>query len=160
MTDLETIFRWENDSQLHVVSDYRHPVSMFSIEQYIINSNHDPFINGQLRLMAQTIEPPELIGHVDLFDVDPVHRRAAIGIMIEEEKRGMGYAIQILELIEKYCINTLGIHQMWCQIVLPNAASIKLFEKYGFSQGGVKTDWIQKNGRWHDVAFYQKILKT
>jgi diamine N-acetyltransferase len=158
MEDLPTIYRWENDPALQVVSPHFHPVSAFAVEQYILSMNPDPFVTGSIRWMAVHAPDERILGHIDLFEVDPHHRRGGVGILLEASERNKGFGTEMLQLIMGWSQNTLGLHQLWCKIVLPNVASEKLFASTGFIQTGLQRQWIRQGASRADVAFLQKIF--
>ena len=61
--------------------------------------------SGSLRLyaLAQPAQgrKPLLVGAVDLYAYDPLNRRAAVGIMVATEHRRQGYALAMLQALEK-----------------------------------------------------------
>ena len=61
--------------------------------------------SGSLRLyaLAQPTQgrKPLLVGAVDLYAYDPLNRRAAVGIMVATEHRRQGYALAMLQALEK-----------------------------------------------------------
>ncbi len=82
-----------------------------------------------------------------------------VGIYIEDafHRRGVGkrlYAALLDELAGR------GFHSAIGGIALPNDASIRLHESLGFACVGTVRDAGRKFGRWHDVAFYQKMLNV
>lgn len=158
--DLPVIYRWENDSSVQTVSRCSVPVSAFAIEQYILSAvQQDPLVAGQLRLMAVTKADGKVIGHLDLFNISAINRRAGIGILIDEAHRGKGYAFSILSMIIKWCGSSLGLHQLWCTINTKNEESIRLFQKAGFRQTGIRESWTRREGEWQDEAFMQLIME-
>lgn len=158
--DVPIIFKWENDPAVQAFSRSKMPVSAFAIEQYIISANQDPFATGQIRLMAILKTNTTVIGHLDLFKIDPLNRRAGIGILVDPDFRNKGYASEMLKLISSWVKSTLDMHQIWCTIDATNIQSIKLFSKAGFVQTGVRREWIKKDGRYIDEVFMQLILKS
>ena len=78
-----------------------------------------------------------------MFDFDPAHMRAGIGIMIIEARRGRGYASEALDLIIDYAFNTLRLHQLYANVISGNNASLELFKKKHFHVIGVKKDWLR-----------------
>ena len=80
--DLEYLYTWENNMDLWDVSDTLTPFSHFTLKKYIESSHKDIYSSKQLRLMIVRIEDKTPIGLVDLYDFDPYHQRAGIGIMI------------------------------------------------------------------------------
>lgn len=97
------------------------------------------------------------IGSIDLFDFDPFHKRAGIGILIDEPFRRKGFALEALSLLTEYCFHTLNLHQIYCTIGDDNSESIKLFAKAGFVQCGIKKEWLCRNGSWTDELIFQLI---
>ena len=156
--DLETLFRWENDMQIWKVSNTIVPFSRFILKQYIEESHKDIFETKQLRLIIEDLYG-KAVGAVDLFDFDPYHQRAGIGILIySEDDRKKGFASDTLKLIANYAVEILGLHQLYANITVDNIASIKLFEKIGFAQIGIKKDWIKTSDGFLDEGLYQLIL--
>lgn len=158
MEDLPVIYRWENDPALQFISNRYHPVSAFAVEQYILSINPDPFVHGSIRWMAANNANDRILGHVDLFELDPHHRRAGVGILVEESERGQGIGTTMLALVAEWCRDTLGLQQLWCKIILPNPASEQLFKRMGFKQTGLLHQWISQGSTYADVAVFQKIF--
>ena len=159
-TDLEIIYKWENDSSVWQLSNTITPFSKYIIKQFIDNSHLDIFQSKQLRLMIEKIDTdtPETIGTIDLFDFDPIHKRAGIGILIaDEDKRGKGYASDALDILIKYGFTSLQLHQLFCNITDDNTDSINLFTKKGFKLIGTKKDWLIFDDKTIDESMYQLI---
>lgn len=158
-SDVDLLYNWENNEKFWHLSNTITPFSRFILEQYILNSHQDIYTTKQLRLMIDKMGAiqNEPIGSIDLFDFDPTNKRAGIGILISENEQNKGYASEALELLIKYCIDTLQLHQIYCNISIDNQASIKLFEKYNFTSIGLKKDWILVNGKWVDEYIFQLI---
>ncbi len=100
------------------------------------------------------------VGAIDLFEYDPIHRRAGIGILIyEQSDRGRGYASDAVETLCRYAHDTLRAHQLWCNVGADNEASLRLFRSAGFTEIGVKRDWLWRPDGYHDEVMLQKIIK-
>ncbi|MCF8405689.1 MAG: GNAT family N-acetyltransferase [Bacteroidales bacterium] len=160
-TDIDLLYQWENDEEVWVLSNTITPFSKFVLEQYIINSSQDIFTNKQLRLMIDKIVKGKqiTIGSIDLFDFDPMNKRAGIGILITKEERRNGFASIALKQLIQYCFEVLQLHQLYCNISLDNEASLKLFRKFNFEIVGLKKDWIKAKENWIDEYFLQ-LIKT
>lgn len=147
-SDAELIYRWENDVDFWHVSNTLTPFSLRTVLDYI-NSVQDIYSAKQLRLMICLQETRQAIGTIDLFDFDPYNRRAGIGILIAERaERRKNVASETLDLIREYCFSLLGMHQLYCNISEENEASLRLFEKAGFTKCGLKKDWLKKDNSW------------
>lgn len=100
------------------------------------------------------------VGAIDLFDFDPVARRAGVGILIHSlSDRNCGYAADALQTLCGYARRTLDMHQLWCGIGTDNEASLRLFRNAGFTVIGIKRDWQWTPDGYRDEAMLQKILK-
>jgi diamine N-acetyltransferase len=159
-TDIDFIFNLENDTTVWHVSNTTNPYSRYDIEQFVLNSHQDIYAAKQLRLMISFHEKPlEPIGTIDLFDFNPLHRRAGVGILLTKEQRGKGYAGEALSLLCNYCFNTLNLHQLYCHISSDNKVSIQLFKKAGFEITGTCKDWTLAGNKWQDACFMQLIQR-
>ena len=157
-TDLELIYSWENNPDLWDISHTLTPFSKFVLTQYLETQHVDIYTSKQLRLVAMDKDKVP-VGLVDLFDFDPKHKRAGIGILIDFKERGKGYARESLKLLEEYCFNHLDLNQIYANIGIDNNPSLNLFEGLDYVKVGVKKDWILTANGFVDEVLYQK-LKT
>ncbi len=156
-TDAETILTWENDPENWRVSETRVPFSKEIIQKYVANAQ-DIFAVRQVRLMICEITTNNAIGSVDLFDYEPLHQHAGVGILLTQANRGQGYASDALALLENYAVNAIGIRNLHCTILSNNKASRNLFTKAGYMEVGCKKNWFNNHGEWLDEYSYQKIV--
>lgn len=157
-SDIDLIFEWENDPSIWHLSNTFSPFSRFDLEQYVLNASKDIFSAKQIRLMIELTETNETIGCIDLFEFEPMHHRAGIGILINEKKRNKGYATQAIELIFEYASKTLNLHQLYCNIEEDNVQSLDLFKKMNFKEIGIKKEWNLRNGKWVNEHILQYIF--
>lgn len=155
--DLAFVHKVENNEAIWQLSNTQTPFSKYIIKQYIENAHKDVYEVKQLRLVIANYNNDPL-GMIDIFDFDVKNSRAGIGILIEDEKsRGKGYGAQALNLLVNYCFTHLRLHQLYCNITEDNLASIKLFEKQGFKQVGLKKDWNFINNSYKNEYLFQLI---
>lgn len=156
--DLELLYEWENDNTNWAVSNTITPFSRFTLKRYLEDSHRSIYETGQLRLMIDHLADRKTIGTIDLFDFDPFHRRAGIGILIADENyRRKGYAAMALTCLSNYCFRTLHLHQIYCNILATNTESIELFKKQGFLLAGTKKDWICDTDGYYDEHLFQLL---
>ena len=99
------------------------------------------------------------IGTLDLFEYDPLHGRAGLGILIyDRDDRCRGYAADAVERLCRYAREGLRMHQLWCNVGADNEASLGLFRKLGFREVGTKRDWLWTPEGYRDEILFQKIL--
>ena len=100
------------------------------------------------------------VGTIDLFEYDPLHGRAGIGILIyDRSDRGRGYAADAVETLCRYARERLRMHQLWCNVGAENEASLRLFRGLGFREIGRKRDWLWTPEGYRDEVMLQKILE-
>jgi diamine N-acetyltransferase len=158
--DVDFLLAMENDSSVWKVSNTLAPYSRFQIEQYVLNAPNDVFTNRQLRLMIDIPDQEnhwKTVGAVDLFDVDPLHRRAGIGILVLEKHRNQGAGLQALQILIRYAFGTLNLHQLYGNISTDNTASIRIFEKLGFLACGTRKEWLREGTEWKDESMFQLL---
>jgi phosphinothricin acetyltransferase len=110
--------------------------------------------------LAAEEEDGRLIGYAY---ASPFRPRAAYRFAVETSVyirqgahgRGIGAALYapLLETLERQ-----GFTQAIGAISLPNPASVRLHERFGFRQAGIYAQVGWKLGRWHDVGLWQRPL--
>lgn len=154
-SDLSFLYQLENDERFWEISNTIEPYSKFILKKYLANAHLDIYEAKQLRLVIE--ENKNIIGLIDLFDYNPKHKRAGLGIIILTKYQKQGYASESLKLLINYCFTHLDLHQLYANITEDNIASIKLFENSGFCKVGVKKDWIFSQSEFKNELLYQKI---
>ena len=155
-TDVDLIFKWENNTSVWDVSNTIEPFAKHIIEVYINTAHLDIYTTKQLRFIIETNSTA--IGAIDLFDFDPHNKRAGIGILIaEDENKQKGFATSALDLFMNYAFNILDLHQIYCNISVKNTKSLKLFKNAGFTIIGIKKDWIKNASIFEDEVILQRI---
>lgn len=162
-TDLELLYSWENDPEVWGVSGTIVPFSRHQIEQYIA-SEGDVYANKQLRLMIDAKSPDgkdaqlSTVGCIDLYDFEPFHARAGIGILTySNEQRCKGYAGSAVSLLVHYAFHALDLHQLYCYIGLDNKGSLACMQKNEFEITGLRKQWNRTPNGWEDQYMLQRI---
>lgn len=137
--DVPFLYQWENDAMAWADGNNHNPLSQKDLRDYVSNSTGDIFRDGQLRLMIEADSC--IVGCVDLFDLDPRNRRAAIGIYIAPEYRTKGYGIQTLTELERYAFDFLHLRVLYAVIRVSNQPCIKIYEQAHFKPSSVLHGW-------------------
>lgn len=155
--DLEFLFEIENNELFWEVSHTQTPFSKYLLKQYIENAHLDIFEAKQLRLVIKENNSDASIGMIDVFDFNPQHKRAGIGVLIHPSYQQKGFASEALQLLINYCFTHLQLHQLYANITSDNIKSIELFSKQDFQKVGLKKDWIFNNGKYKNEILFQLI---
>ena len=155
--DLDFLYQIENNESFWQVSHTNAPFSKYILKQYLENAHLDIFEAKQLRLLIEEKLTRKQIGMIDLFDFNPIHKRAGIGILIHPKFQKNGFASEALSNLISYCFSHLNLHQLYANISSDNTKSISLFTKHHFKEAGIKKDWNLLSGKFTDEVLFQLI---
>lgn len=156
--DADVMWEMESDSEQWIHNGMAAPYSLHNLKEYANNYDADPIRSGQLRLIIESTDTKEILGAVDMYDINPLHRRAFVGIYICCEFRKSGYALKALKLLEDYAFKLLNMHQLGAKIISKNKGSIKLFKKLGYNFIATLPDWYKSGNNWQSVHIFIKNL--
>lgn len=151
-SDLDILYSWENDDRVWFSSSNTRPVSKQTL-QFFIDSINDIYTDKQVRLVIEHENTP--VGCVDLFDFEPLHQRAGVGIMIDKNHEGKSLAHEALKELQNYAFNQLGLHQLYCNVSQNNERSIHLFNRSGFMHTATRKEWVKEGKNWYDQFIFQ-----
>lgn len=157
-TDLDTLYRWENDTALWAVSDTVAPYSREALWHYLEGYTGDIYAQRQLRLMITLSADGTPVGTIDFLNFDPLNNRAELGLFIDGNYRGQGLGRKALDLLTAYARDHIGLRQLYVFIALDNEVCLKLFEDYGYSRVGVLKSWVKRGSTYRDVAMLQMLF--
>lgn len=154
--DLEVMMHFENTPYQWETGCASGPYSRYQLKQYLQNSQNDLFADRQLRLM---VESPQgsVVGIVDLFNFEPFHNRAEVGVVVMESVRGQGVARQAMQALCKHAFHHLGLHQLIAYVECNNEASLHLMRRCGFQEVACLTDWVRKGEGYADVVMLRLL---
>lgn len=156
MDDLEQYTAWMNDLyttvRLGQASNAYSLISEKEILQKFIGEGH----NYAIILKSNEM----LIGNCSLFNINPIHRTAEVGIFIGDEKyRGQGYGAEALELLLAYGFKILNLNNIMLKVFSFNQRAIKSYEKVGFRIFGRRSQAYYVNGRYYDVIMMEALAQ-
>ncbi|MCQ2324503.1 MAG: GNAT family N-acetyltransferase [Paludibacteraceae bacterium] len=150
-TDIPYLYQWENDATSWASSGVHNPLSQKDLRDYVDASTGDVFRDGQLRLVIE--ENGQSLGCIDLFDLDPVNRRAAIGIYVSPMSRGRGVGEQAVRLLEELAFEHLNLRLLYCVIATNNEPSLQIFRSLKYDFSSVLKGWTLQS----DAVICQKM---
>jgi diamine N-acetyltransferase len=165
-SDVPVLLKWENDQNIWSISETIEPLSKYKLDTYIKQTlTLDVFGLRQLRLMIHKIISSEFditepVGTIDLFEFDPIHKHAGIGIMLLKEYQGQGIGKTALDQFLSYVFEKLQLHSVYANVSETNINSIKFFENYGFTKVAEYKEFLYENGKFVSQITYQYINKN
>lgn len=155
--DLAFLYKWENDTTLWEYGNTLTPFSKYILHQYLENSGTDIYEAKQLRLIIEDKATKQPAGTIDLYDFEPYHHRAGVGILVDESFQRRSYATQAIGLMNEYAFKFLKLNQLYAFIPALNTPSIRLFRKCGFEESGLLKKWNESDNGGGDVFIYQRL---
>ncbi len=157
--DLETFYRWENDTSLWCVGSAVEPYSRYILKEYIAYSNKTIYEKRQLRLIIERNADHATIGAIDLYDFDPHHLRAGVGVLVDKPYQRQGFAHEALSLVADYAFGFLHMQQLYAYVPTTNQASLRMLEKARFVHCGTLRRWMRQADEYADVEMLQ-LMKS
>ena len=77
-------------------------------------------------------------------------RMATLGYWVDEARAGRGIAPTAVAMATDHCFRVLGLHRMEINIRPENTASLRVVEKLGFRDEGLRKRYLHIAGRWTD----------
>jgi [ribosomal protein S5]-alanine N-acetyltransferase len=93
----------------------------------------------------------ELVGQLTVGSIQWGSLRCAqMGYWIGQEYAGRGIVPTGVAMATDYCLGTLGLHRMEINIRPENVASLRVVEKLGFRDEGLRLKYLHIDGGWRD----------
>ncbi|GAB2698778.1 GNAT family protein [Thalassiella azotivora] len=77
-------------------------------------------------------------------------RSGQVGYWVDRSHAGRGLATTALALTTDHCLLTWGLHRVEVNIRPENAASLRVVEKLGFRDEGLRHRYLHIDGAWRD----------
>lgn len=100
----------------------------------------------------------EIIGFVDIKNIDWSIPKAELGCFIDEQYAKKGISFQALSLVIDFAFKELQISKLFLRTHPKNTAAQKLAESCGFEiEGTIRRDYKTSKGEVVDLLYYGKI---
>jgi len=145
--------RWMNDTKVNQYLECRFEKwTIKKLQDYIRQTQNNP---DNLLLAIVLKNKNKHIGNIKIGPINCVHKFAKVGIIIGEKSFwGKGFATKAVKLAVDYAFNTLGLHKLTAGVYANNIASVRVFEKSGFSVEGVEKKQYYCNGQYVDCVSF------
>ena len=127
---------------------FEEPYESFDELEELYNRHiHD---NAERRFVVETREK-ELIGLVELIEIDYIHRRAEFQIIIAPHHQGKGFARFCIHKALDYSFTILNLHKIYLSVAVDNTKALHLYQQCGFAEEGHLVGEFFIEGRYRDV---------
>lgn len=153
--------RWMNDPQVTRTIgrfDYLLPVSRAKLLQYFDDIDAENTVFLGIHLRARGRAATRCVGTLKLYDLDPLARRASLGIMVGERAAwGRGIGSAAIRAACRYVFDVLGFAKVSAGYLRSNVGMHKAFTRNGFKVEGVLRRQVFFAGRLDDHVIVGKF---
>jgi ribosomal-protein-serine acetyltransferase len=99
----------------------------------------------------------QLVGAIDLHDIDWQNAHARIGYWLDKEHTGCGIMTHSVRVMTEYAFEALGLHRIEIHVATGNIGSRRVPERLGYRLEGILRGVQLLHGTYHDHALYALI---
>jgi UDP-4-amino-4,6-dideoxy-N-acetyl-beta-L-altrosamine N-acetyltransferase len=145
--DIPTFVRWFGDPKVRQFLMLNRPISVAEEERWFESQLVDP---GTELFAIETAEGVH-IGNIGLHDIDWLHRRAELGIVIgEREFWNQGYGSDAVRTLLGFAFREMNLHRVHLRVFEDNVRALRVYEKCGFQHEGCLRQAVYRQGRYCD----------
>jgi RimJ/RimL family protein N-acetyltransferase len=122
--------------------------SVSDYTEYFINSLTKPYQYGIEN------EDKQLVGITRISYTDQRQGTFGIMVLIFDEYHHNGYAYDALDKLLDFAFNELRLNKCNSETIITNTGSIKLHEKIGFKQEGIRRENVFTDGQYFDEVLF------
>jgi RimJ/RimL family protein N-acetyltransferase len=160
--DLPTLVRWWQDPELGALQMTSvAPASEAAARELFgrWSANQDSSVGFCIETLATPGQPALLVGHLDLFQVQPKTRSATFAIGLGSEHLGRGYGTDATRLAVSYGFREMNLHRIQLTTLAFNERALAAYRKAGFREEGRRRDGVFHDGAYHDEVL-MSVLST
>lgn len=153
LTDAESMFK--NYCNDHEVSRYLTwpPHGDINVTKFLLKEWIDGYDANTYKWAIEY--NGEVIGGIDLLDVNFIEEKATFGYVLSENFWGKGIMTRVLNLVIKFSFEEVGLKKLEAVHAIDNTASGKVMIKNGMSYiRDIKEEYKDNKGRAKDVRLY------
>jgi len=147
--DLEIWYQWFNDPKITALMNKGHfPNTKATQEEYLKSLSKS---KNDLQLGIVFKEDQPLIGIIGIHQIDWVHRRGDVSVVIGERRYwGQDIATEAIHLIAEHAFSKLNLNKLTAGMSSENPTSKRSFEKNGFVVEGKTREQFFYQGKYVD----------
>lgn len=155
-SDLNLLYEWENNSDNWLYTNTLMPFSKHTLLEYIRNCKTYFLSQESLKLVIE-LSNGTVVGTLDVFNIDHFNGRAEMGVFVDSQFRGKGYATIAYNLFKDYAFKYLGWVNLYSIIPQKNSPMHNVAIRAGFSKTATLEKWIKTPQGYEDADIYTCI---
>lgn len=155
--DIKKIIEWHADEKIMRNLDALpvKPKKETEIKKWLDECPQDTF-----RFSLRLKEGNELIGYAELNGILWPHRTGWVTIAIADEtKWGKGYGREAMQCLIRYAFRELNLYRLQLTVFSYNTRAKTLYESLGFRREGCYREFLERDGKRHDMYLYGLLRK-
>jgi RimJ/RimL family protein N-acetyltransferase len=129
-----------------------HPYALEQAQRFIAGHAEERRRGRAFHYAVVPAAAEDLIGSVELRDIDREHEQAEISFWIGTGNWGEGYATEAVGAVVDDSFTRLGLNRIYAHHMVRNPASGRVLEKIGFVREGLLRQRVRKWGAYEDVV--------
>ena len=114
----------------------------------------DDHSDRNYRFSIRPIKSEDFLGVCAIEEIAWSHRVAWISIALGPNFHGQGFGKEAMQLLVNYGFNELNLHRLSLTVFSYNQSAISLYESLGFKHEGTYREFLQRDGKRHDMHLY------
>lgn len=108
--------------------------------------------------VIESLETKELVGFIDVKNIDWNIPKAELGCYIDKDYAGKGITTKAFSLVVDHCFDDFGFEKLFLRTHESNLFAQKLADRSGFQvEGKIRKDYKTTKGEVVDLIYYGKI---
>ncbi len=121
---------------------FHFPLDLSQADEYLAPASGPEPTRRVYRAALQAAD--EIVGHIDLSNIDPENRVASVcRVLVDPARRGRGIGEQMMRQVVRIGFGDLRLHRLELRVFDFNAPAIACYEKVGFVREGLLRDWVR-----------------
>lgn len=148
LADSARLLKWRNSPEVagHMFND--HVISQAEHDRWFASVMAAP--DRRYWMIEADGEP---VGLANLIKIDRAASRCEWAFYLGEvSTRGKGVGALVWYMLLRYVFETLELNKVWSEVLVENAAVVKLHESFGFTREAQFRDHVRKRGQFQDVV--------
>jgi ribosomal-protein-alanine N-acetyltransferase len=102
----------------------------------------------------EVVQEQKLIGVIHLMDVNPVHLRAEVGVVLNAIFWSAGFGSESLRAVLDFSFTELGLRRVQGSAIAGNISACRMMEKCGMQHEGLLRNYTLQKNEWYDFDLY------
>lgn len=99
------------------------------------------------------------VGFLQFTGVDPIDRRAELGICVSRHRQGKGFGTEAISIALPHLRDIWDLRKVSLRVRADNEGAIRCYRKIGFEQCGRLREHVYIEGAWHDLVLMEIFLQ-